>query len=148
MQIEQVLMHLAGNAGDATAEGGSVTIETSSTFPRSSARGTILTLTRSRACGSPCGTAGAEWMRDTRDHVFEPFFTAKSPGLSAGLGLPVVYGVVHQLGGTIAVESEVGRGTTFTIALRRASVNRGGNSALSTTSGALEKPCVDHPAGR
>jgi two-component system NtrC family sensor kinase len=47
--------------------------------------------------------------------IFDPFFTTKEKG--TGLGLSVVYGIVERHGGTISVESEVGRGTAFTIRL-------------------------------
>ena len=77
------------------------------------------------ACLSPEGTPSPP------RHVFEPYFTTKSAGFSAGLGLPVVYGIVNQLGGAIAVDSEVGQGTAFTIALRRASTARAARSVSS-----------------
>jgi PAS domain S-box-containing protein len=133
-QIEQVLLHLAGNAGEAIGDDGAVTITTSSTiaedirarnYPEIDAREYVWLTVRDTGHGMDART---------RDHVFEPYFTTKSAGLSAGLGLPVVYGIVNQLGGAIAVDSEVGQGTAFTIALRRASTARAARSAASPPS--------------
>jgi two-component system, cell cycle sensor histidine kinase and response regulator CckA len=133
-QIEQVLLHLAGNAGDAIGDDGAVTITTSPTIsedvrarnhPEIDPREYVWLTVRDTGHGMDART---------RDHVFEPYFTTKSAGFSAGLGLPVVYGIVNQLGGTIAVDSEVGQGTAFTIALRRASTARTARSASSTPS--------------
>jgi signal transduction histidine kinase len=54
---------------------------------------------------------------DIQRHLFEPFFTTKPPDQGTGLGLSIVYGIVKSLGGGIEVQSEVGRGATFTVYL-------------------------------
>ena len=54
---------------------------------------------------------------DVRPHVFEPFFTTKPVGVGTGLGLSICHGIVRSLGGEIAFESEIGKGTMFRVTL-------------------------------
>jgi signal transduction histidine kinase len=57
---------------------------------------------------------------EVRSRVFEPFYTTKGIGKGSGLGLSMVYGFVQQSGGSIAIESEPGHGTTVRLFLPRA----------------------------
>jgi two-component system NtrC family sensor kinase len=103
-QVQQMLLALAMNALEATPENGRVTIEA-----RPDADGVLLVV-KDTGSGIP---------REHQDRIFEPFFTTKEAGKGVGLGLAVVYGIVTRHHGTIELESEPGRGTTFTVRLPR-----------------------------
>ncbi len=115
--LEQVVMNLVVNARDAMHEGGQLHLATSV------AHLDVAAATR-LGCPGP-GTYACVSVADTGcgieprnlPRIFEPFFTTKSEGLGTGLGLAVVYGIVEQHHGHIAVQSRVGSGTTFTVYL-------------------------------
>ncbi|MEJ2677831.1 MAG: ATP-binding protein [Gemmatimonadota bacterium] len=112
-QLENMLLNMGINAGHAMPYGGSVTFE----------------LRRTRRTASddalPAGMYAELCVRDTGvgidpadwEHIFEPFFTTRPQGEGTGLGLAVVYGTVKAHGGDITVDSQPGKGTTFTILL-------------------------------
>ena len=113
-QIQQALLNLFLNARDAMDGAGTLTISTRLT--------TADTLTGSRFSSVRPGPfveihvsdTGRGIPKEIQDRIFEPFFTTKDNG--TGLGLSVVYGVVQNHKGFIDLESEPGRGTTFSLA--------------------------------
>ncbi|MFO0749285.1 MAG: response regulator [Myxococcota bacterium] len=116
-QLEQMLINLVHNARDAMPRGGTITIATdvSDGAPASGSDGEGLA--PGRHVVLKVQDTGSGMDATTLRQAFEPFFTTKPVGQGTGLGLSTVYGTVRQSGGHIALESEVGRGTTVTIYL-------------------------------
>jgi CheY-like chemotaxis protein/anti-sigma regulatory factor (Ser/Thr protein kinase) len=105
MQFERIVLNLSTNARDAMPQGGTITI---ATFSQQTGGFSQVVIRVS--------DTGTGMDAETINHIFEPFYTTKQER-GAGLGLAIVHGLVQQFGGTINVESVVGRGTTFIITL-------------------------------
>jgi two-component system NtrC family sensor kinase len=101
-QVQQMILALAMNALEATPANGRVSIEV-----HRDGDGARLVVS----------DTGSGIPKQHQDEVFEPFFTTKESGSGVGLGLAVVYGLANRHGARIDLESEVGKGTTFTIHL-------------------------------
>jgi PAS domain S-box-containing protein len=111
-ELETALVNLAINARDAMPSGGTV----------------LVTAHNQTVTGEPGGAdyvvvsvedGGVGIAPDVLGKVFDPFFTTKPIGKGTGLGLSQVHGFAHQAGGTVKVESELGKGTRVTILLPR-----------------------------
>ncbi|WP_188262399.1 hybrid sensor histidine kinase/response regulator [Azospirillum tabaci] len=99
--LHQSLLNLVLNARDAMPEGGPITIA----VERTDDLGVTITV-----ADTGCGIDQA-----VVDRIFEPFFTTKEPGAGTGLGLALVYSTVARAGGDVEVDTELGRGTVFTL---------------------------------
>ncbi|MCE5247329.1 PAS domain S-box protein, partial [bacterium] len=115
-QMVQAALNLAINARDAMPDGGDLTLEVrraappaelASSLPDDAGAWAALSVTDT-GCGVP---------EELRARIFEPFFTTKRPGQGTGMGLAMVYGIARGHGGTISLESAVGRGSTFAVHL-------------------------------
>lgn len=113
-QLEQLLLNLALNARDAMPSGGRLRIEAQDveiaggTAPEAPPGRYVLLVVEDEGVGMDAAV---------RARAFEPFFTTKDAGAGSGLGLSTVERVVREAGGTIRVDSQPGRGTTFRVYL-------------------------------
>jgi two-component system NtrC family sensor kinase len=102
-QLQQVLMNIIINALQAMDEKGTLILAT-----RKDTEGFVEVRISDTGRGIPV---------DEIDKIFDPFYTTKESGEGTGLGLSIAYGIVTKHKGTISVDSEVGKGSTFTIRL-------------------------------
>ncbi len=102
-QLQQVFMNILMNAVQAMGERGTITITT-----RRGRLGTVEAAIADTGRGIP---------QEVIDRIFDPFFTTKGSGEGTGLGLSIAYGIITKHHGTIQVQSEPGRGTTFIVRL-------------------------------
>lgn len=101
-QLNQVFMNLLINASQAIEQWGEITITTWSDAAN------LFVAIKDTGCGIPS---------ENLERLFEPFFTTKGAGIGTGLGLSIVHDIITRHHGEIAVESELGKGTVFTIRL-------------------------------
>lgn len=113
LQFERVILNLVTNARDAMPSGGTITIET---FNPSLDGLPNEPYTDSSIVRIAVSDTGHGMEPATVAHIFEPFFTTKE-GRGAGLGLAITHGLLQQAGGSITVDSELGKGTRFLITL-------------------------------
>jgi PAS domain S-box-containing protein len=114
-QLEQVIMNLVVNAKDAMHNGGKICIRTASVTLDDTYRPENTFIKHGPYVMISVSDTGQGMDRDTQARIFEPFFTTKEKGKGTGLGLSTVYGIIKQSGGYVFVQSELGRGTVFTI---------------------------------
>ena len=103
-QIERVIMNMIINAAEAMDGGGELILTTRSSFGQDSV---VLEFT----------DTGPGISEENIEKIFDPFFTTKDVGHGTGLGLAISYGVIKAHKGSISVESELGKGTTFVVRL-------------------------------
>lgn len=101
-QLQQCFLNVVFNAIEAMVEGGRLEIESSLDRGMKAAVVRIL-------------DAGPGIKEEDLDHIFDPFFTTKPEGQGTGMGLSIVYGIVKNHKGTVEVETELGKGTVFTL---------------------------------
>ena len=106
-RLGQVFINLLVNAAQAMPEG-DVERNVLRVTGRTDALGNAVVEIRDTGCGIPA---------ENLDRIFEPFFTTKPIGEGTGLGLAICHGIVSSLGGTLSVQSEVGKGTLFRVVL-------------------------------
>jgi signal transduction histidine kinase len=114
-QIEQLLLNLAQNARDAMLQGGQLTIVVDEITLSAEAALAVPEVQPGQFLRLRVTDTGTGMDERTRERIFEPFFSTDPE--RAGLGLPVIYGIVKQHGGWIDVESALGQGTTFAVHL-------------------------------
>jgi two-component system NtrC family sensor kinase len=118
-QVQRVFINIIVNAAEAMNGNGQLSISTKS----DPVRGCIEIII------SDTGMGIAE---ENLDKIFDPFFTTKETGHGVGLGLAISYGIIKEHGGTVSVESEVGKGTTFIVRLPIATPQNGTDNGHQT----------------
>lgn len=114
-QIGQLIINLCTNAKDAMPAGGELGIKTDLLLFDREYPGKYATVSPGMYMALSVHDTGTGMHQKTIEHAYEPFFSTKQNGRGTGLGLTIVYSIVQQHNGLIDIESEVDKGTTFTI---------------------------------
>ncbi len=122
-QLEQAILNLAVNARDAMPEGGELSFETHTTELDEDFCRRYLGVEPGHFLVVCVSDTGMGIPRHIQDRIFEPFFTTKEQGKGTGMGLAMVYGIVHNHGGAIRVYSELDKGSVFKVYLPLAAVH-------------------------
>ncbi len=123
-KFEQIVMNIAINARDAMPAGGDLLIETERVDSDSAHLPALAGTLRAHFVRLRLRDTGVGILPEILPQIFDPFFTTKDPSQGTGLGLAICYGIVKEAGGHIAVESQVGTGTTFDVYLPRVEAER------------------------
>jgi len=116
-QFDQVVINLTVNARDAMPGGGQITLKTTNAVLEQAVQRGHDLMPAGRYVLIEATDTGEGIPKENLDRIFEPFFSTKDVGAGTGLGLSTVYGIIHQSGGFIFVDSAPGEGTTFSIYL-------------------------------
>lgn len=115
-QIQQVLVNLLVNAGQAMPKGGCITIETSQVLVDKE-KALLHNIQSGSYIQLKVTDTGKGIEKEAISKIFDPFFTTRSVGKGTGLGLAMVYGIISNHSGAVSVESIINQGSTFTILL-------------------------------
>ncbi|MGC2855372.1 PAS-domain containing protein [Novispirillum sp. DQ9] len=118
-KLTQAIVNLCINARDAMPGGGTITMDVAPAEADAGLASRHPGLTAQSFARLRVADGGTGIAPDVLPRIFEPFFTTKEQGKGTGLGLPMVYSTVEQLGGAVEVETAPGRGTVFTLYLPR-----------------------------
>ncbi|MCP3465600.1 ATP-binding protein [Bradyrhizobium sp. CCGUVB23] len=135
-QLSSAIVNLAVNARDAMPGGGKLTLQTANRVLDGAGEPGDREMEPGEFVMIAVSDTGHGIPADIRDRVFEPFFTTKGIGRGTGLGLSMVYGFAKQTGGTVAIDSEEGRGTVVKLFLPR-SIGR-----MASQAGPVAAPSV------
>jgi PAS domain S-box-containing protein len=128
-ELEMAIINTAANARDAMWQGGTISVTAENVRV---AQGDMAVDLEGEFVALTVADTGQGIPPDILAKVFDPFFTTKPDGKGTGLGLSQVHGFVHQSGGTVAIQSEIGQGTRVTLYLPRANAETVAETPVGT----------------